>query len=307
MQVNNEQAPIGVPPSAPPTGQQRADTPAAAQYQHMDMAAVSLTSRIPDFWTDQPRIWFLQIESVLAPQHLSDQAKYDLVIGKLSKDVISQITNLIINPPATGKFQALKQRLLNIYEESASRQLQKLLSEMDLGDQKPSQLLYRMRELAREKIPDDTLRILWQSHLPSATRAVLAVADSKDLDALAATADKVMETTRPIQVHEVSNQQTESATILAEIAKLNLRIANLENDRSRPSDRSSQCRCTQRGRSRSRSRKFRPSFNRQSRDPSGSSSRSKGDPNWLCSYHYRYRENARSCVPPCAWKKQQEN
>ncbi|KOB64448.1 Uncharacterized protein OBRU01_24278, partial [Operophtera brumata] len=31
-----------------------------------------------------------------------------------------------------------------VYEESAERQFQKLVSEMDLGSQKPSQLLRRM-------------------------------------------------------------------------------------------------------------------------------------------------------------------
>ncbi|KAL4704145.1 hypothetical protein ACJJTC_012961 [Scirpophaga incertulas] len=56
---------------------------------------------------------------------------------------------------------------------------------MDLGEQKPSQLLRRMRVLARDKISDDTLRVLWQGHLPNTVRAVLAVTETKDLDSLA--------------------------------------------------------------------------------------------------------------------------
>ncbi|KAJ8710659.1 hypothetical protein PYW08_009174 [Mythimna loreyi] len=99
---------------------------------------------------------------------------------------------------------------------------------MVLGDQKPSQLLRRMRELAKEKIPDDTLKMLWQGHLPSSVRAVLAVTDSKNLDDLAVVADNVFETTRAAHVSEVSQQQPitskETDLIMAEIAKLTLKV-----------------------------------------------------------------------------------
>ncbi|XP_050357851.1 uncharacterized protein LOC126778406 [Nymphalis io] len=104
--------------------------------------------------------------------------------------------------PQTKKYDTLKSRLLAVYEESENRQLQKLLSEIDLGDEKPSQLLRRMRDLARRKIPDETLSIMWQCHLPAAVRSVLAVTDVKDLENLATIADKIMENTRPIQIAE---------------------------------------------------------------------------------------------------------
>ena len=108
---------------------------------------------------------------------------------------------------ATGKkkIDALKTRLLRIYEDSKNKQLQKLISEMELGDQKPSQRLRRMRELAKYKIPDDTLRILWQGHLPDAIRVVLAVSETKELDHLSSIADNVHETSRNVHhVNEVS-------------------------------------------------------------------------------------------------------
>ncbi|GBP91735.1 hypothetical protein EVAR_92012_1 [Eumeta japonica] len=73
-------------------------------------------------------------------------------------------------------------------------QLQKLLSEVELGDQ-GRRLLRRMRDLVRTKIPDNTLRVMWTGHLPTAVRAVLAVSDTKDLDNLAAVADKIIENT----------------------------------------------------------------------------------------------------------------
>ncbi|GBP29802.1 hypothetical protein EVAR_94642_1 [Eumeta japonica] len=96
----------------------------------------------------------------------------------------------------------------SLYEVIDGRQqLQKLSSEVQLGDQRPPQLLRRVRDLARtQKIPDDTLRVMWTGHLPTAVRAVLAASDTKDRDNLAAVADKIIENTRPlVDVNKVTS------------------------------------------------------------------------------------------------------
>lgn len=275
-----------VAPSAPPTSNPSSE-----------LAAITLTSKIPDFWTDQPRVWFIRTEAMLAPQKLSDESKYDIVVSKLNKEAIQQVTDILVEPPAVKKFDTLKARLLTIYEESKNRQLQKLISEMELGDQKPSQLLRRMRELAKDKIPDDTLKILWQGHLPSAVRAVLAVSDTKELDNLATIADNVFETTRAAHViNDVSQQQPktlkDTELIMAELAKLTLKIAELE--RSRP--------------------RFRRRWNNRNRSKSASRNRSRDSSaqrwtpeNPLCFYHHRFGAKARKCADPCTWTARQEN
>ncbi|KAL0821350.1 hypothetical protein ABMA28_005939 [Loxostege sticticalis] len=231
----------------------------------------------PEFWCDQPRLWFVQCEAILGPQKLSDEARFNLVVAKLGKDVIQQVSDILLKPPETKKFDVLKERLLKAYEESEIRQFQKLLSGMELGDQKPSQLLRRMKDLAREKIPDETLRIMWQGHLPSSVRAVLAVSESQDLENLAAIADKIMETSRPLQVAEVqSSTLSDSSFILAEIAKLSLKIRDMERSRNhfkRFNNNRSRSRSTSRARNMSR--------------------RTPDSPDWL----------SMKCVEPCAWKK----
>lgn len=137
-----------------------------------DLATISVSSKIPEFWSEMPRVWFAQFETVIAPQKQGDDVKFSLVVSKLNKDAIRQITDILITPPATNKYGALKERLLSVYEESEERQFQKLVSEMSLGDQKPSQLLRRMRELAENtKVPEKTLHNLWTSRLPSHVRA----------------------------------------------------------------------------------------------------------------------------------------
>ncbi|XP_045530701.1 uncharacterized protein LOC123718332 [Pieris brassicae] len=247
-------------------------------------AVTSVTSRIPDFWTDQPRVWFVRAESVLLPQKMGDDTKFNIVVSKLGKDVIQQITDILFSPPEQDKYGALKKKLLDIFEESETRQLQKLISEMDLGEQKPSQLLRRMKDLAREKLPDDTLRILWQTHLPQAVRAVLAVTETKNLDQLANVADKVAESIQPPQLAEVKTsgglRQDQDNDVHAAIAELSHKFDQLLKSRtsSRP---------PYRGNSRGQRRRS------QSRAPS----------DWVCFYHYRFKDRATKCMPPCAFKK----
>ncbi|KAL0820711.1 hypothetical protein ABMA28_006540 [Loxostege sticticalis] len=274
-----------VPPPAP-AGTPAQEPPAPSP----DISTVSVASKIPDFWPENPRLWFVQVEAILTPQKTSDINMYYMVVAKLNKEAIQQVADILSKPPEQNKFETLKNRLLQIYEESETRQIQKLISEVELGDQKPSQLLRKMKELARGKIEDDTLNILWQGHLPSSVRAVLTVTSSQDLDSLASVADKIMETYQPARINEVSRSREpvtayDVAAIMAEISKINLKMAEMNQDRERYRGRS---------RSRSRNRNFSRSATRSSRTPDS--------PNWLCSYHYRFRARARKYVPPCNWR-----
>lgn len=266
-------------------------TPSASTAS--ELATVTVSSRIPEFWCDQARLWFVQCEAILTPQKLSDEAKFNLVVTKLGKDVIQQVSDILLQQPLTKKYDTLKSRLLAVYEESENRQLQKLLSEIDLGDEKPSQLLRRMRDLARGKIPDETLSIMWQSHLPAAVRSVLAVTDVKDLENLAAIADKIMENTRPFQVAEISTKPSTSAdnisVLQAQVAQLSLQVMELQkNQRFQHQKRNFNIHNRYRSKSRGRNMIRR-------------NSRSAGD---LCYYHARFRHRANKCTEPCAWNKQ---
>ncbi|XP_075990196.1 uncharacterized protein LOC142985839 [Anticarsia gemmatalis] len=261
----------------------------AVVLEGQGISAVSLTARIPEFWKTSPKLWFIQEEAVLSPQKMSDESKYELVITKLSKDVIEQVTEILINPPEKQKFETLKQRLISIYQESEDMQLKKLIGEMELGEQKSSQLLRKMQDLARGKVSNETLAVLWQNHLPSAVRGVLAVADSKELDTLASIADKVAETLTPVQgIASIQNKPETSNCedrMIAEIQKLSDKL-NEMNTRTRGSWR------------RGNYKRFRSRSNSRNRGRG----RTPDHPNWLCHYHFRYRQRASKCIPPCNWK-----
>ncbi|XP_060806108.1 uncharacterized protein LOC132902994 [Amyelois transitella] len=201
-----------------------------------EVVLISVAARIPEFWTDQPALWFIHFEAAVAPQKANDNAKYQLLIAKLSKQVIQQVAAFLETPPEDKKYDALKKHLLDIYEESETKRIQKLMGEMQLGDQKPSQLLRRMKSLAGTRVSSQTLLVLWQNHLPTALRTVLAATTLEDADKLAEVADKVMETTRPIEVAAVTQEQ-QSNHLSEAIAKLTLEVAELRrgkfNTRSR--------------------------------------------------------------------------
>lgn len=116
-----------------------------------------------------------------------------MVIAKLSKDAIAQVTDFLAKPPDKNRYNALKEKLLQVFEES--RKLYKLIGEMELGDQGPSQLLTKMTDLARGKVNEDTLSLLWKRHLPMWVRAVLTVSETNDLAQLTKLADQVLEYT----------------------------------------------------------------------------------------------------------------
>ncbi|XP_037303151.1 uncharacterized protein LOC119193615 [Manduca sexta] len=240
--------------------------------------------------------WFAQFEAVVANQKLADESRYNLVVAKLNREQVEEVSDIVLAPPDTKKYEALKNRLLIVYEESEVRQVQKLLKELELGDQKLSQLLRRMRDLARNKFGDETLSMLWMGHLPAAIQAFLTVSELKDLKKLATMADKVVETTRFAEIQEVSCSRNSlpatQPSLVEQIAQLTQRLSQLETSNSR-----------NRSFSRNGYKKFRRPASR-SHDRTGHVNRR--NPNWLCFFHFRYKGKASKCIQPCAWQKQQE-
>lgn len=277
------------------TGTQR-----ASYAPSQEVGGISLSLRVPPFWRDRPRMWFISFEAATHDLKRSQAQLAQMVIAQLEKQDVEQIADLLYNPPNQQQYDILKERLISVYEESEGRQFQKLLQEMELGDQKPSQLLRRMRNLARDKVPDSTLRLMWMNHLPPQVRSVLVVSDTISktaaLDELALLADKMMEQSQEISAVSATPSTQKSSDvqfILEEIRKLSLEVAELKaTQRSYPTH--------------SRSRRPYRSRNR-STVPHRSNSRMRGEspsPNALpyCYYHRRFGIDARRCTTPCSFK-----
>lgn len=255
------------------------------------VASITIAERLPQFWMDSPRLWFSQFEAIVAPQKQGDEYKYNAVIAKLPKEVIHQVSDILTGPPATDKYAIIKERLISCYEESEHRRFHKLLAEMDLGDQKPSQLLRKMREAGCGKMNDDTIRLLWIRQLPPSITTVLAVTEQLTLDKLSEVADRVHEnmhfnksSTRPPFSADVNI----IAELTSQLASMRLEIAALQRHRPRSTSRSG---------FRHRSRYDRSRSNSRYRYPTNKH-------NGVCYYHRVYKDMAHRCRPPCSWKKE---
>ncbi|XP_046972350.1 uncharacterized protein LOC124539072 [Vanessa cardui] len=266
-----------------------------------EVSSIALSMRIPPFWRENPRLWYLSFEAATEELKRTQAQLTQMVLVQLEKADIEQISDILFNVPKEQQYQAIKERLISVYEESDSRQFQKLLAEMELGDQKPTQLLRRMRHLARDKVSDSTLRMMWTKLLPAHVRSVLAVSETfsskTTLEELALLADKMMEQTQEvaavstqpstIQSPMLSTNQTDTQFLINEIRKLSLEIAELK---ARPNTRPPYNYHRQRFRSRQRS-------SSRSRTCEESSSP-------YCYYHRRSGSQARRCTTPCSYKKE---
>lgn len=261
------------------------DSDAQQQTAKLDLASISIKSSILPFWREYPRLWFAQFEIIIGPSKLSDEEKFRHVLSVLQTQDLQQISDVLLNPPASKKYDCLKQRLLAVYEESATKRFQRLLSGMELGDQTPTQLLRKMRGLAGESMSDEGIKILWMNQLPTQIRTVLAVNDNAPLDTMAGMADKMLEHApgSSVAVVETGSVESRPDALIKRMEDMALEIAELR--KKRPAYR-------------------RPFSNYRPRAKAGAG-RKPGDIDWECYYHYKFGDKATRCEAPCKHRKHQ--
>ncbi|XP_023236255.1 uncharacterized protein LOC111635512 [Centruroides sculpturatus] len=153
----------------------------------------------PQFWDKEADLWFINIEAQFKLAYISqDTTKYYAVVSALNSEVLAYVSDIVRNPPRENLYQTLKDRLIAEFSDSEQKRVKDLLSNAVLGDDKPSHLLRKMRQLASNKVGEEFLRTLWIQRLPKETQAILSVSDG-DLDKLAQMADKILELT-PLQI-----------------------------------------------------------------------------------------------------------
>lgn len=240
--------------------------------------------RLPPFWPEEPAVWFAQIEGSFALSKIKDDdTKYHYVSAQLEHRYAAEVKDILVNPPATGKYETLKAELIKRLSASREKEVTQLLMHEELGDRRPSQFLRHLRHLAGKNIPDDFIRTIWTSRLPTSLQTVIASQPESTLQALADLADKVHDlvpsTPQVAAADAVPGSLLEKLT--REIAELSRQVKSLSmknTGRSRSRQEGGQ-RDKSRTRSHSSYRKF---------------------PN--CFYHNKYGDNARVCVKPCDYQ-----
>lgn len=265
-------------------------SPPSAQPEEVS-AFSGAHNRLPPFHKTNPVLWFAHAEAVFYTSKVTSQVmKYQATMANLGMDVLEQVADLIGKGNPETQYDDLKSRLIQVYGESETRRIQRLLQDTQLGNQRPSQLLRVMLQQAGTIVNKDVVRTLWLRNLPSRMQAILTATGEEDLEKLAVTADKIAEIDAPSEVLALSKaphvqpststapQPTTLDQLAMELRSLRVEVAELRQaHRSRSSDRK-----PWNGNRRSRSR-----------------SSSRGG---VCFYHHRFKDKAQKCTKPCNYK-----
>ncbi|GFX66197.1 retrovirus-related Pol polyprotein from transposon 17.6 [Trichonephila clavipes] len=261
----------------------------------VEVARIAL--RLPPFWKSNVRLWIAQCDHAFTFSGISsDDTKYSALVANLDAETLSYVSDIVLSPPNSDKYHTLSQRLITQFSDSETEKIKKLLTDLQLGDEKPSHLLRKMKELSNGQLQDDFLQSLWLQRMPPHIQTVLS-ASSEPLDKLAIIADKVSEvvgsssticaatTVPPPSQSSSCSAQPTMDSLARQLQELSLQVAELTRERNS-----------------SRHQRY-SSDRRRSHSRSRSVNRGSG----ICYYHRRYKEQARKCVSPCAFVQKKTN
>lgn len=238
---------------------------------HVNRVAV----KPPPFWKAEPRVWFVQLEAQFQLAGINtDETKFNYIVSAVDTDVLTQVADVVTAPPAKDKYNTLKEKLINIFSDSSEQRLRRLLSGVELGDKKPSQLLAEMKQLGGAAVTEELLKTLWLQRLPTHMQSVLAVSCDA-LPKIATMADKIAEIDQPRTFAVSSNEDSD---LLSTVRQLVHEVAELKLSREQNS---------------------RHQFKSQRRHRSRSRTPARTSAHQMCWYHHHFREDARKCQQPC--------
>lgn len=154
---------------------------------HVNAAAIKL----PEFWSDDPELWFARVEAQFATRGIKDQdTRFNYVAAALDNSSAGEVKSILLHPPA-DKYDMLKAALIDAFAKSQAQKDAELLAISGLGDRKPTALLRKIQALNSNT--DTLLRAFFLAQLPSDVRAMLAASDITDIEELAKAADRIVE------------------------------------------------------------------------------------------------------------------
>ncbi|KAK3924263.1 Centrosomal protein of 290 kDa [Frankliniella fusca] len=212
--------------------------------QEVHKAGDRVSAHLPLFWRDRPVLWFAQAESHFSSSGITqDSKKYHCVVSHLDSSTSAEVEDIILGPSADRTYANLKKALTDRLSDSEQKRIKKLLSEAEMGDQKPSQFLRNLRSLAGSSnaVNETLLKQLWLERLPRTATAILSSHTGLDLNALAAIADSIVECApdTPLAIRAVRNREEPDVTRLVfnTLQELKQQIASLRMVTPRPNER----------------------------------------------------------------------
>lgn len=245
--------------------------------------------RVPPFYPQRPALWFAQLESQFVLANVTtDSTKYHYALSQLDPTYAAEVEDVISDTTSPNKYERLKTELIKRLSASRERKVKQLLTHEELGDRKPSQFLRHLKQLAGPDIPEEFMRTIWTSRLPSSTQSIIASQVKTPLDELAELADKIHDVVAPspqvaataaVPVMTEGGVASQIAALTQQVQALTTRIDRMSRPRRHGTHSHHRGRSTSAGRSQSSHRKF----------PT-------------CWYHNKFGANATKCTKPCDFK-----
>lgn len=128
--------------------------------------------RLPQFWLEDPEIWFAQAEAQFHISEIKDDTtKFYQVISQLEQRYVRELKDLIRNPPVANKYGKLKVQLIKRLSISREHQISQLLAGEDSGDRK--RFLRHLQTLAADGVSEEFMRGMWSNGLPPHVQAII--------------------------------------------------------------------------------------------------------------------------------------
>lgn len=267
--------------------------------QHAEVAAGSAYPKIPlpTMIDGNIEAYFMSLDFwFTASGVVDDNRKYNTVMAQVPPLKLMELRSIIDALPNLNRYLYIKQQLTAHFADSQQRRLHRVLSDMPLGDNKPSKLFYDMTRTANGALSDAVLMDLWAARLPGHAQAAVVASQGTTADRVRI-ADAVTESLNMRSVNQIDSvpninaAQSSSGSVCQcmNLADLRNEIAEIlkgQNIRSRSNQRSRpRSRDVSRGRSNSRRR---------------DSSIEEFDHCW---YHRTHGSKAKSCRQPCSYRK----
>jgi hypothetical protein len=238
---------------------------AAAVAANQQFGSVKLSP----FWPHSPALWFSQTEGIFMVKNITNELhRYYHVVSVLPHESLRLVADIVEQPPPDTPYTTLKQRLLASHQLTAFQ---------------PSDLMAAMLEICpRGEERTELFACLFLQRLPREIRVLLSNVDHKDPKALAAQADSHW------GLHE---SQAPLMPVLADQEGPEESLNAVRSDRGGRGGRGG------------RGRKGRGGGGGGTRQPVESdASMAARLASGLCLKHWRYGEQAHSCVAPCSWQ-----
>ena len=153
----------------------------------------TVTPKLRAFNPEEPELWFANAEfqfDTACPQIRKSMTKFKFACMALSPEVQREVKDIFLNPPE-DPYQALKERLCDVYRPSQVEIAARVLDAPLLGDSTASALASSMlQHLPTDQQRNLVIREAFLRHLPLDIRGVIEEDESLDIRRLAKAADR---------------------------------------------------------------------------------------------------------------------